>query len=348
LFAALLLDPSSNLDPAFANWFSSFQPCWLYVLLLLVGAIIIFLQLRYAVTSLKLVVELKELEQKDENFRSLLIDLLRVGMVIVGVFAAFIISRVLPGWLNSILIQFVSLIARGTLILAAYTFVGVIILYSMFGGVFLLIRAKERRDSKRFANAKELTTVDNSGVYAREEGGTNIYQNFLASLTYVKPGLFSIWSLRLTLFLIELLARFWYNMGNLGDITTILSARWVIIDDGKRLLFLDHYSGAWDSYLNEFIDMGAVKGLNAIWTNTFVKAGQKNYGFPETEYRFWGGAQVEKPFKAYVRQSQIETIVWYSAYPTLATVNIDIFTYIRQSLFKSLDACEIDSLLQNL
>jgi hypothetical protein len=93
-------------------------------------------------------------------------------------------------------------------------------------------------------------------------------------------------------------------------------------------LFLDHDGGAWDSYLNEFIDMGAVEGLNAIWTNTFVKAGQKSYGFPETEYRFWKGAQLERPFKAYVRQSQIETIVWYSAYPSLATVNINTFTNI--------------------
>jgi hypothetical protein len=164
----------------------------------------------------------------------------------------------------------------------------------------------------------------------------------------VKPGRFSIWSLRLTLFVINLLARFWYNIGNLGDIPTILSARWVIIDNGKRLLFLDHYSGAWESYLNEFIDMGAVKGMNAIWTDTFVKYGGKKYGFPETEYRLWKGAQDARPFKAYVRQSQIETIVWYSAYPRLATVNINKFTDIRQRLFKPLDACEVDSLLQDI
>jgi hypothetical protein len=153
---------------------------------------------------------------------------------------------------------------------------------------------------------------------------------------------------RLTLFFIGLLSRFWFNVGVLGDIPTILSARWVLIDDCKRLLFLDHYGGAWDSYLNEFIDMGAVKGLNAIWTNTFIKVSGSQYMFPETEYYFWKGAQVERPFKAYVRQSQIETIVWYSAYPRAATINVNTNTDVRQSLFESMPACETDSLLQNL
>ena len=33
---------------------------------------------------------------------------------------------------------------------------------------------------------------------------------------------------------------------------------------------------------------------------------------------------------------------------SLSTVNINTFNYIKQSLFKPLDACEIDSLLQHL
>ena len=55
-----------------------------------------------------------------------------------------------------------------------------------------------------------------------------------------------------------------------------------MIDRGQRLLFLDNYSGAWDSYLNEFIDLQAVKGLNAIWSNTFLKVGTERYNFPPT------------------------------------------------------------------
>jgi hypothetical protein len=354
-FAALLLDPNSKLAPAFTNWLLAFHPSTLGALFLLLGAAIVFLILRHFATSLRLAVQFKELEPNDEKIRRFSIDCLRVAMGTVAIFALFVgsvyVNRIIPSQISSLVVDSMFPALRIVLAAVAYILAGVIIVYFIVGVLFLLIRIMERRDRTRFANAEELTTIDtidNSHVYAREEGGTNTYQNFLASLTYVKPGRFSIWSLRLTLFIINLLARFWYNVGDLGDIPTILSARWVIIDNDKRLLFLDHYGGAWDSYLNEFIDMGAVKGVNAIWTNTFVKARGKKYGFPETEYRFWKGAQIEKPFKAYVRQSQIETIVWYSAYPRLATVNINEFTDIRQRLFKPFDACEVDSLLQKL
>ena len=110
----------------------------------------------------------------------------------------------------------------------------------------------------------------------------------------------------------------------------------MLIDRRRRLLFLDNYGGAWNSYLNEFIDMGAVKGLNAIWSNTFVKAADgTTYAYPESRYYFWKGAQAEQPFKAYVRQSQLETIVWYSAYPTLSITNINTNTDLRQSCSSS-------------
>jgi hypothetical protein len=344
-FAALLLGPHSKSDPPFETWFSSFQPSLPGALGLAIGAGVIFLLLQYAATSFKLAVQFKELEPRTKDFRLLLIDLFRFAMVVVAVFAIFVLSQILPQFFNSATVSF---LIRVVLALGIITFAGVFIFFILFGMVFLGIRFKEIRDRSRFDNPAELPTDNNSRAYAREEGGTNTYQNFLASLTYVKPGLFAIWSLKLTLFVVGLRARFWDNVGELGGITTILSARWVVIDNGRRLLFLDHYGGAWDSYLNEFIDMTAVIGLNSIWTSTFVKANDKQYGFPETEHRFWKGAQQERPFKAYVRQSQIETVVWYSAYPTLSTVNINTFNNIRQSLFKPLDACEIDSLLQHL
>lgn len=348
-FAALLLGPHSKSDPPFETWFSSFQPSLPGALVLMIGAGVIFALLRYATTSLQLAIQFKELKPGTKDFKQLLIDVLYVAMVAVAVFAIFVISQILPQFFNSFIAQTASFFTRVGLALGIITFAGVFIFFILFTMVFLGIRFKEIRDRSRFDDAAELTTDNNSGAYAREEGGTNTYQNFLASLTYVKPGLFAIWSLRLTLFVIGLRARFWDNVGELGEIPTILSARWVIIDHGRRLLFLDHYGGAWESYLNEFIDMSAVTGLNSIWTSTFVKAHDKQYGFPETEYRFWKGAQQERPFKAYVRQSQIETLVWYSAYPILSTVNINTFNDIRQSLFKPLDACDVDdSLLQHL
>ena len=212
-------------------------------------------------------------------------------------------------------------------------------------------RWRERKDEGQFADpaALEARAAENAKKYAREEGGNNRYQNHLASLTLVKPGFVHGIGLRGTLFLINLLSRFWFNVGTLGNIPTILSARWVLIDSGRRLLFLDNYGGAWNSYLNEFIDMAGVKGLNAIWTNTFVEGdGRGALQLSRTEFYFWKGAQAELPFKAYVRESQIETIAWYSAYPSLSVVNINTSTATRQSLSSPLAPSEIDAVIQNL
>jgi hypothetical protein len=242
---------------------------------------------------------------------------------------------------------------RRLMMIAAYGLIGVLALYLLGVVLLMIVRVRELLDERKFADpaALEARAVINAKKYTREEGGNNRFQNHLASLTRVKPGLVRAVALRATLFVINLLSRFWFNVGTLGNIPTILSARWVLIDGGRRLLFLDNYGGAWDSYLNEFIDMEAVKGLNAIWTNTFVEVeGQQGgcYSFPETRFYFWKGAQAEQPFKAYVRESQIETIVWYSAYPALSVVNINTSTAARQSLSKPLAPYEIDGVVQNL
>jgi hypothetical protein len=271
-------------------------------------------------------------------------------MAIIVAICSLVISYYVPSVLDG---QFASWLVTRALVIAAYGLIGVLSLYAI--GLFLLflLRGRELLDERKFAAPRtlEARACTNAKKYEREEGGNNRFQNHLTSLTRVKSGFVHAVALRATLFVINLLSRFWFNVGTLGDIPTILSARWVLIDSGRRLLFLDNYGGAWDSYLNEFIDMTAVKGLNAIWTNTFVEVGGNEggcYSFPETRFYFWKGAQDEQPFKAYVRESQVETIAWYSAYPTLSVVNINTSTAARQSLSKPHAACEIDTVIQNL
>ena len=152
------------------------------------------------------------------------------------------------------------------------------------------------------------------------------------------------------LFVINLLSRFWFNVGTLGEIPTILSARWVLIDGGRRLLFLDNYGGAWDSYLNEFIDLTAVKGLNAIWTNTFVEVEGKEgqcYSFPKRVLFLEGG-----PGRAAVQglcagePGRDDRMV-----QRLSDAERCEHQYehrCRQSLSEPLAACEIDAVVQNL
>ena len=319
-------------------------------LILLVFLLVVLAGLQYLATSLKISVELKKLSARKENWRCLWLDLVRFAMAITVACCILIVSRYVPSVLDG---KFAEWLVYRAMVIAAYGLVGVLALYAIGFTLLLLVRGRELLDERKFGDPTmlEARACTNAKKYAREEGGNNRLQNHLASLTRVKPGFVHAVALRGTLFVINLLSRFWFNVGTLGNIQTILSARWVLIDSGRRLLFLDNYGGAWDSYLDEFIDMTAVKGLNAIWTNTFVEVEGKEgrcYSFPETRFYFWKGAQAEQPFKAYVRESQIETIAWYSAYPTLSVMNINTSTAARQSLSTPLVACAIDSVVQNL
>jgi hypothetical protein len=314
------------------------------------AAVIALLALWYWATTLKLKVELQELSYAREARRRFWLDVVQFLMVIVILAAIVAVAR---HFSDLLLVANAagSWIFRALLVATVWATTAFLVFYAFVLVVAFGVRALERGDRRRFAKADELINVPLSETrkYAREDGGINRHQNHLASLTYVKPGRLRNRLLRAILFVVNLNAYYRFNRGDLRGIPTILSARWVLIDGDRRLLFLDNFSGAWDSYLNEFIDMGAVKGLNAVWTNTFVKgAGGKRYSFPETEYHLWRGAQAERPFKAYVRKSQIETLAWYSAYHTLSIININTNTDIRQALFKPLASHELDAIVERL
>jgi len=148
-------------------------------------------------------------------------------------------------------------------------------------------------------------------------------QNHLTAISTVKPGIFRLLTLKTVLWAINLLARFYFTKGKLGNLTTIHFARWVLINNGRRLLFLSNYDGTWQNYLSEFIDQASA-GLTGIWSNTV--------GFPKTHFLLFGGARNEQEFKTFVRNEQVLTQVWYSAYPTLSVENVWDNFEVRQAL----------------
>lgn len=340
---------SSGIETAKPGFWTSLVTVASTVGRLMVVALVL-LVLNYWATSLKLAVQLRPYDTVRENLRRLLLDLDRFAMVMSLAIGVLLIARHLPFVVSDQIATIARSVVFAVFVVVVYGLIGILAVYGAGLVAFGLIRALEIRDKWNFSEPAELIARarENARKYDREEGGINRYQNHLASMTSVKPGFIRRWLLRLALFVINLLCRFWFNRGELGGIPTILSARWVMIDGGRRLLFLDNYGGAWESYLNEFIDLAAVKGLNAIWSNTFVNVAGKRYSFPASRLLFWKGAQAEQPFKAYVRQSQIETIVWYGAYPALSVVNINANTELRQTLFRPLGYGEIDTIFQNL
>lgn len=290
-----------------------------------------------------------------ERSSKLKLDLLRIGLFVSGgaltVSLVNLVSKLMSANILAAIPLWLIIMIATCVVLAGLTAIFWLLVWHG-----LLEYVERRFQSGDYRPADELLerADQNEGAYRREDWGNNKRQNQLVSLTHVKPGWWNYIWLRLTLFAIDVLGRYYYNKGSLADIPTILSARWVLIDNGRQLLFLDHYSGAWDSYLSEFVDMGAVKGVNAIWTNTFVKVpanGQDtaaSYEFPRTNYIFWKGAQNERAFKAYVRHSQIETLVWYGAYPDLDIVAVNRATALRCGLFESNTMDRCDAILQDL
>jgi hypothetical protein len=219
--------------------------------------------------------------------------------------------------------------------LAALAF-AVFVLWPVVGPLLLLfvivLRVHEITDKV------DIPPSDPKHVLELAANEDNIVQNHMASLCYVKPGRFRRFSIRLVLFLTKLVGRVSIH-GKLSGLNSLHFAHWVVIDDGRRLLFLTNYDGSWENYLDDFIDKASI-GLTAIWSNTL--------NFPKTKYLVFGGARDERKFKTIARQTQVVTNVWYSAYPNLTVPTIDNNSAIRDGLATPPSDGAVEAWLQRL
>lgn len=186
----------------------------------------------------------------------------------------------------------------------------------------VILRQHEKHEPDRFR------PVSPAHVQQLAEREDHIVQNHLASITHVKPSWFRRTTLKLVLWVANLLART-STKGELSGIPSIHFAHWSLIDDGRRLLFLSNYDGSWGSYLDDFIDKAST-GLTGIWSNTV--------NFPPARFLVLDGARDGPRFKSVARDSQTSARVWYSAYPSLTVQNIDSSSAIREDLFTMLEA----------
>jgi hypothetical protein len=150
-----------------------------------------------------------------------------------------------------------------------------------------------------------------------------VTQNPFSAVGYVKPGRFRRMTTTLLLRVVDVAARQIYNHGRLAGIRTIHFARWIFLDDKRRMLFASNYDGSLESYMDDFIDKVAW-GLNAVFGN--------GVGYPPTRWLVLGGANDEEAFKAFLRSHQLPTQVWYSAYPRLTAANVENNAVIRAGL----------------
>jgi hypothetical protein len=129
----------------------------------------------------------------------------------------------------------------------------------------------------------------------------------------VKPTAFRRRMAIVNLWVINWIAGHWYVSGFLARIRTIHFARWVFLDDRRRVLFASSYDGSLESYNDDFINKGGF-GLNFAFG--------PGLPYPRTRWVFWEGAKREQKFKYTLRRHQLTTQVWYNAYPGLTVYDL--------------------------
>ncbi|MGH2826996.1 MAG: hypothetical protein ACRDKF_08490 [Actinomycetota bacterium] len=197
----------------------------------------------------------------------------------------------------------------------------------------VLIRIHELRDEPSLEKPDERRVQE---LAALED---HVVQNQFTAIGYMKPGPVR----RLTTIALLRLANYGtrhvFNRGRLTGVKTIHFARWVFLDDMKRLVFASNYDGSLESYMDDFIDKVAW-GLNAIFSN--------GVGYPKTSWLVRGGATNEQMFKDFLRLRQLPTEFWYSAYSGLTAQNIENNAHIRAGLFANLNEREAEEWLRRL
>lgn len=179
--------------------------------------------------------------------------------------------------------------------------------------------------------------VNNAHVAELETYEDYIPQNQFTQVLVMKPGKMRLLTLQGLMLFAKGLINFLFADGKLMNIPTIHFARWVLIDNKKRMLFFSNFDGSWQQYLGDFIDKSGW-GLTGIWSNTKL--------FPRTKLLFLKGAYDEEHFLAWARYHQVPTSAWYCAYPNLSIKNVNNNTHIRNDLFRNLSEAQAQKFLQ--
>ena len=141
-----------------------------------------------------------------------------------------------------------------------------------------------------------------------------ISQNQLTLVTVIAAG--RVNRVRAVMSAIDSYAKRLAPPGSLIGISTIHFVRWLVIDNGRRLMMVSDYDGSWENYIDEFAEM-ILSGLDAIWETSLA--------YPAD------GARDLPAFKAFLRNHQVPAEVFFSAYPGDTVLNIVRDSRLRDS-----------------
>jgi hypothetical protein len=225
-------------------------------------------------------------------------------------------------------IKYVRLAFAILVILAAIPFV---IIWAIYIQIFF-----ERKDKPLGLDPNQL---DGEHLRKMELDEDFYYQNQFSQIINMKPGKSRSFTVNGLYLFTRVLVKLLFVKGKLMGIPTIHYARWVQINDKKRMLFFSNFDGSWTQYLGDFIDKSGW-GLTGIFSNT--------EGFPRSKFLFFKGAYDERKFLAWARYTQIQTQVWYSSELTLSIKNINNNTIVRNLFSQDLNEKKAQSLLARI
>jgi hypothetical protein len=171
---------------------------------------------------------------------------------------------------------------------------------------------------------------------AQEDHGV---QNPFTSGGFLKPGPFRHFTASVILWGTDFLTRHVFNHASLIGITTIHFARWVFLDQKRRVIFASNYDGSLENYMDDFIDKIAW-GLNITFSN--------GVDYPRTNWLVLDGAHDEQVFKRFNLAHQLVIPFWYAAYQGLTAVNIENNAQIRAGLYGAMDDAATRAWLRRL
>ncbi len=115
-----------------------------------------------------------------------------------------------------------------------------------------------------------------------------------------------------------------YTRGRLARVGTIHFARWVFLDNRRRLLFASNYDGSLDSYMDDFINKVAYRPEPGI---------QQRHRLSDEPNSCWVAVRrMSRRSSTYLRRHEVPTQVWYKAYPGLTAADLARNTQIREGL----------------
>lgn len=166
---------------------------------------------------------------------------------------------------------------------------------------------------------------------------TQMVQAQFSAMGNIKPGWFRLATVKFLLSLTNFLAPYLFSKGKLSGIPTVQFARWLLLNEGKQMLFLSNYDGNSENYLRDFIHIAA-KQLTLLFCHT--------EGYPKTRLMVFGGAKDAEGFMAWARYKQLITTVWYSANKEVSVRNIYNNGKIREGLYGAMTEAEAEKWLR--